>query len=217
MAELVSKDVVGDAVSLVAQLGRTSVIPSDMLPRLKAMTRELHEAWREAAEGGAIVDLAIPLSYSITKLVDALLEEGNLAETQRRDVVRGALVGVVQAFEYFESRSGLVLGEPRALLDALLSDLRITQSVLASWLGCGQRTLQHWLKGESEPDSESVDLIRRISTLVTQLHHLYTPSGVVEWLSEPMALLGDRPPIEAIREQEQLERVLRLIWRLRGQ
>lgn len=78
---------------------------------------------------------------------------------------------------------------------AFKSDLEMAQK-----LGLDRTRLIAWKKGAAVPRQEHVRFLADVATTVDALRRILHPAVVTSWLTAPKFDLGDRTPIEMLRE-----------------
>lgn len=71
---------------------------------------------------------------------------------------------------------------------------------LAEALGVDRAQLKRWREGRTEPGSENADRIVGLDTAVQLLSTYLEPSSIPKWLMGINAHLGDRRPVDLLRE-----------------
>jgi uncharacterized protein (DUF2384 family) len=213
---LVDKGVAEDARQLAKGLERATSIPPGMESRLRAMARELADAQTEALHAGLAAELGVRLSAPLSQLLHVLLSDG-IHGLGNRDRARLALVGIAEAFDEYRNGSGLWAEKSAPdLVNWLLAHVAAKQEDVAQWIGVSQRTLQRWKAGASEAGHEEEDRLRSLVRLVAQLQYSYTPSGIAQWLTRPIAAIGERTALDVLNEPQTLERVEGIARKIRG-
>lgn len=75
-----------------------------------------------------------------------------------------------------------------------------TDLEMAGTLGIDRTRLIAWKKGSSQPRQEQVRFLADVAAAVDTLHRFLHPSVIADWLTTPQFQLGDRTPVEALRE-----------------
>jgi len=71
---------------------------------------------------------------------------------------------------------------------------------MAEALGVDRAQLKRWREGRTEPGSENADRIVGLDTTVELLSGYLEPSSIPKWLMGINAHLGDRRPIDLLRQ-----------------
>jgi transcriptional regulator with XRE-family HTH domain len=71
---------------------------------------------------------------------------------------------------------------------------------MAEALGVDRAQLKRWREGRTEPSAENADRIVGLDTAVELLSGYLEPSSIPKWLMGINAHLGDRRPIDLLRE-----------------
>jgi uncharacterized protein (DUF2384 family) len=88
--------------------------------------------------------------------------------------------------------------EPALKVEALAKDLG-SQRRLADALGVSPAQVTRWLRGQGI-DPNNAERIDRLEMAMSTLLRLYEPKAAAAWLSGFNAHLGDRRPIDVIRQ-----------------
>jgi len=79
--------------------------------------------------------------------------------------------------------------------DAFRSDLEMAET-----LGIDRTRLIAWKRGSSHPRQEQVRFLADVAAAVDTLLRFLHPTVIADWLATPQFQLGDRTPVEALRE-----------------
>lgn len=71
---------------------------------------------------------------------------------------------------------------------------------MAEALGVDRAQLKRWREGRTEPGSDNADRIVGLDTAVELLSRYLEPTSIPKWLMGINAHLGDRRPIDLLRE-----------------
>lgn len=85
------------------------------------------------------------------------------------------------------------------VLDRVAALLTASPDALAELVGGSASTLRRWRSGQSEPAGAGAERVRTVGLMIEQLHHVFTPNGVLDWFHReppglgaiPLALLED--------------------------
>lgn len=86
---------------------------------------------------------------------------------------------------------------------------------LAQALGVNRSQVKRWREGETEPGQENADRIVGLDAAVALLSGYLEPTSIPKWLMGVNAHLGDRRPIDLLRERN-LSEVIAAIEALRS-
>jgi hypothetical protein len=96
----------------------------------------------------------------------------------------------------------------------------VSQSVKGELFEVSDRTWQRWASPNetSEPTGDEDRQVRLVARLVNDLRFLLTANGVLEWLTAELPDLGDRTPLDVVRDGEidGLRQLLAIVWRARS-
>lgn len=95
-------------------------------------------------------------------------------------------------------------GLPARLLTTLASDMQVPRERLYGWLGIARTTANRKVKGDEVLSQDESERVLGITSLIGQVQKIVEESGDVEgfdaarwtadWLVQPNAALGGRPP-----------------------
>jgi len=86
---------------------------------------------------------------------------------------------------------------------------------LAQALGVNRSQVKRWREGETEPGQENAERVVGLDAAVALLSGYLEPTSIPKWLMGVNAHLGDRRPVDLLREGN-LSEVIAAIEALRG-
>lgn len=112
------------------------------------------------------------------------------------------------------TRAQMVLGFVTTTVRSAGSELALTSEEVARAVGVDRKTVSRWLKGESEPSSESREHLERLNEVRFLVESSFrTPKARLRWLHTPAQALRGRTPYAALREGR-LDDVFRMLGTL---
>jgi uncharacterized protein (DUF2384 family) len=132
---------------------------------------------------------------------------------KQRRAVRVALEQVRFLFARLAERQPVAEDRPiKDVLAWLDEKLAVPQRRKADLLGVGERTYQRWVSPNetAAPEAEQEHRARVVARVTSQLRHVLTGPGVVDWFETSMEDLDDRKPLDVLGDPAAVEQVLHL-------
>jgi uncharacterized protein (DUF2384 family) len=93
-------------------------------------------------------------------------------------------------------------------MGAIIHDARIPAYMIAQGLGIPEKNLSRITLRQHKPRRDTLRQLERIQKLVQDALRTLTPKGAFEWLIAPNPFLNDVAPIQCLRSEKELEKVL---------
>jgi uncharacterized protein (DUF2384 family) len=191
---------------------------NDELAQHRTIPRHVAAAVRDLTD--AVLTIPASDRALLDRDVAELLLEGALGARRaldlpdRREARRELRVRLEQLREVFgELAERLPVRDERPIEDVtrwLAATLGASPTRLAELLGVSPRTVQRWLADTNpvRPSGEHALRLRVLARVVNNLRHMFTPEGVIVWLTHPHPGLGRKPPASLLGEPDAIPRLL---------
>ncbi|MBA2283430.1 MAG: DUF2384 domain-containing protein [Acidimicrobiia bacterium] len=180
----------------------TSELTEDIRLQVKALASEIPETPEALGE----VD-----PYLQTALLTAVIHGLRAAEDDDRTQLRIALERIRQSLrDMLDERPVWEGGPKNASVWLRLRGLQVP--AIATIVGASESSVRRWSNPEddSEPSSEHAERVVVVAKIVNHLRHAMTPLGAIQWLQRPHPQLGDRRPIDELKDVDSYRRLVAL-------
>lgn len=89
----------------------------------------------------------------------------------------------------------------------------LSDSEIGKAVGAAPSTVRDWFRGRTSPTGQRRERVAELAEVVDRLARVMDPDYIAVWLEKPIEALGDRKPIQLIR-QGKATRVARLVSEL---
>jgi uncharacterized protein (DUF2384 family) len=192
-----------------ARLARESGVPGSIVELIEDLAATISEA------DTATISTIDP--YLWIQIQAAALRARNAVGAddgaKQRRAVRVALEQVRFLFARLAERQPVAEDRPiKDVLAWLDEKLAVPQRRKADLLGVGERTYQRWVSPNetAAPEAEQEHRARVVARVTSQLRHVLTGPGVVDWFETSMEDLDDRKPLDVLGDPAAVEQVLHL-------
>ena len=192
------------------ELGRTAEVTENARRLVHAISKALADTDLRSLEGLS------PALHAI--LLKGLAEATTAVEDRDRARLRIALTRIEHALRGVADRLGAYPGDPRAALTWLLETTRVPKSQVAALIGANERAVQRWTAEGSSGGQidEYASQIEMLAEAVSELRHVFTAGGAVQWFDWSRDDLGDRAPSELLRNPQEFPLLRHAIARTRS-
>lgn len=191
------------------RLARESEVPASIIELIEDLSLSIGDA------DSASIESVDP--YLWIHIQSAALRAQRAAhledEREQRRAVRIALEEIRFLFARLAERRAVAEDQPvKEILRWLDEKLAVPQRRKADLLGVGERTYQRWISPSESAAPDGVQELRArvVARITSQLRHVLTGPGVVEWFETPNHQLGDTRPIDLLLDTTETERLLEL-------
>ncbi len=177
----------------------------------------VHEITKALAETDLrLLENLSPVSHAI--LLKGLAEATTAVDERDRARLRIALTRLEHALRGVADRVAAQAGDPRAALAWLLESTRVPKAQIASLIGANERAVQRWTADGATGGqiNEYGPQIELLAEAVSELRHMFTPAGAVEWFNWPRDDLDERAPRELLPSPQEFPVLRRAIARTRS-
>jgi uncharacterized protein (DUF2384 family) len=192
-----------------ARLARESGVPGSIVELIEDLAATISEADTATI---ATIDpyLWIQIQAAALRARNAVGADDG---AKQRRAVRVALEQVRFLFARLAERQPVAEDRPiKDVLAWLDEKLAVPQRRKADLLGVGERTYQRWVSPNetAAPEAEQEHRARVVARVTSQLRHVLTGPGVVDWFETSMEDLDDRKPLDVLGDPAAVEQVLHL-------
>jgi transcriptional regulator with XRE-family HTH domain len=190
-----------DASAALAPSSRT---PKDLVARVKG--------WIKLVEDNAMPPpVDIDLYFLLALQSAALRAQDALSKTdpERRHALRICLEQWRQVFR--DIAEGDPISEERKANELsawILTTLGVPMGQIASLVGVSPRSYQRWVSSESSPRPDEERRLRLIAHVASNLRHMMTGPGVVQWFAQPRRELKGRRPLDLLDDPSDAPRLI---------
>jgi hypothetical protein len=192
------------------ELGRAADIPE----RARAIVHAISKA---------VAETNLRTFESLSPALHAILLKGFAEATTAvddgdRSRLRIALTRIEHALRGASDRFASHHQEPRDALAWVLETTRVPKRNLAALIGADERAVQRWTAegGTGGRIDEYAPQIEMLAEAVSELRHVFTPVGSIQWFDWPRDDLGERPPRDLLGNAQNFPLLRQAIARTRS-
>jgi hypothetical protein len=192
------------------ELGRAVEIPDKVRSVVQGISKAVADTNLHAFEGLS------PALHAV--LLKGLGEAATAVDEGDRSRLRIALTRIEHALRGASDRLLSHREDPREALAWIIATTRVPKRNVAALIGADERAVQRWTAEGSSGGriDEFAPQIAMLAEAVSELRHVFTPVGSIQWFDWPRDDLGDRPPRVLLRNAEEFPLLRHAIARTRS-
>jgi uncharacterized protein (DUF2384 family) len=96
-------------------------------------------------------------------------------------------------------------------MGAIIRNSHIPAYMIAQGLGIPERNLNRLTQRRNKPRRDTLRQLERVEKLIQDVLRTLNPKGAFEWLRTPNQYLNDVAPIQCLRSEKELEKVMGIL------